>query len=74
MGIVVEAVEAFCGKPAEKESTVRSGGNEIVVPAARLWQPITWYRFGLPLVFGHIIGRGVLIFNWTRRLLWTSRS
>ena len=72
--IVVEAVEAFSGKKVAKDSTVRRGGNEIVVPAARLWQPLTWYRFGLPLVFGHLIGRGVLIFNWTRRLLWTSRS
>lgn len=73
-GIVAEAVGAFIGKPLTEESAVKREGNEIVVPAARLWQPLTWYRFGLPLVFGHLIGRGVLIFNWTRRLLWTSRS
>lgn len=74
VGILVEAVEAFSGRPVERESVVRRGGNEIVVPAARLWQPITWYRFGLPLVFGHLIGRGVLIFNWTRGLFRRSRS
>ncbi|KFY24676.1 hypothetical protein V493_05100 [Pseudogymnoascus sp. VKM F-4281 (FW-2241)] len=73
VGIVVEAVEAFSGKPVEKELRVRRGGNEMV-PAVRFWQPLTWYRFGLPLLFGHLIGRGVLIFRWTRRLLWTSRS
>lgn len=72
--IVAEAVGAFIGKPLTEGSTVKRQGNEIVVPGARLWQPLTWYRFGLPLVFGHLIGRGVLIFNWTRRLLWTSRS
>ncbi|KFY73315.1 hypothetical protein V499_06608 [Pseudogymnoascus sp. VKM F-103] len=74
VGIVVEAVEAFSGKTVERELVVRGGGNEIAVPAARLWQPITWYRFGLPLVFGHLIGRGVLIFNWTRGLFRRSRS
>ncbi|OBT97160.2 hypothetical protein VE01_04860 [Pseudogymnoascus verrucosus] len=74
VGIVVEAVEAFSGRTVERELVVRGGGNEIVVPAARLWQPITWYRFGLPLVFGHLIGRGVLIFNWTRGLFRRSRS
>ncbi|OBT73992.1 hypothetical protein VF21_06013 [Pseudogymnoascus sp. 05NY08] len=74
VGILVEAVEAFSGKLVERELVVRRGGNEIVVPAARLWQPITWYRFGLPLVFGHLIGRGVLIFNWTRGLFRRSRS
>ncbi|KAL5348094.1 hypothetical protein ACLOAV_006574 [Pseudogymnoascus australis] len=73
VGILVEAVEAFSGKSVVKESTAKKGSNEVVVPAARLWQPITWYRFGLPLVFGHLLGRGVLIFNWTRRLLWTTR-
>ncbi|OBT84653.1 hypothetical protein VE02_07056 [Pseudogymnoascus sp. 03VT05] len=74
VGILVEAVEAFSGKPVERESVVRREGNESVVPAARLWQPITWYRFGLPLVFGHLIGRGVLIFNWTRGLFRRLRS
>ncbi|OBT56729.1 hypothetical protein VE04_03902 [Pseudogymnoascus sp. 24MN13] len=49
VGIVVEAVEAFSGRTVARELVVRGGGNEIVVPAARLWQPITWYRFGLPL-------------------------
>jgi pimeloyl-ACP methyl ester carboxylesterase len=74
VGILVEAVEAFSGRSVERGLVVRRGGNEIVVPAARLWQPITWYRFGLPLVFGHLIGRGVLIFNWTRGLFRRSRS
>jgi pimeloyl-ACP methyl ester carboxylesterase len=72
VGIVVEAVGAFMGKSVEKESTMSGRGNEIVVPAARLWQPLTWYRFGLPLIFGHILGRSVLIFKWGRGL-WASR-
>jgi pimeloyl-ACP methyl ester carboxylesterase len=70
VGFVVDAVEAFTGESvANKPARVR--GDEAAVPAARLWQPLTWYRFGLPLMFGRVLGRGVLIFNWSRRL-WRS--
>jgi pimeloyl-ACP methyl ester carboxylesterase len=69
--IVVEAVGAFTGKPVENTSTTTGRGNAIILPAARLWQPVTWYRYGLPLIFGHIIGRGVLFFGWSQRL-WRS--
>jgi pimeloyl-ACP methyl ester carboxylesterase len=72
VGIVLEAVGAFRGNSVENEPTIRGRGNETVVPEARLWQPLTWYRFGLPLVFGHILGRSILVFGWGRRL-WRSR-
>jgi len=69
VGIVLEAVEAFSGKPVE-HAPVKSGhGSDITVPAVRLWQPLTWYRFGLPLAFGHILGRCYLVFRWGKRLL-----
>ncbi|KAK4152709.1 Alpha/beta hydrolase family-domain-containing protein [Chaetomidium leptoderma] len=72
-GIIWEAVERFTGKPPVEGAPARRGqSNQVTVPAARLWQPLTWYRFGLPLVFGHLVGRGVLIFGWCRRL-WSSR-
>jgi pimeloyl-ACP methyl ester carboxylesterase len=67
--IVLEALEAFTGKSGD-EST--SGRDEVIArPQARLWQPLTWFRFGLPLVLGHIFGRGYLLFTWGRRL-WRS--
>lgn len=69
--IVLKAVEAFTGKSVENEPTMRVRGNEAAVPEARLWQPLSWYRFGLPLVFGHILGRCILAFGWSRRL-WRS--
>jgi hypothetical protein len=47
-------------------------GEVVVVPAARLWQPGTWWRFGLPLALGHVIGKCVLVFLWGRRL-WRGR-
>lgn len=70
--IVVEAVEACTGKSLENGMPGSGQSNEITVPTARLWQPITWYRFGLPLVFGRFLGRCILAFNWGRRL-WRSR-
>lgn len=72
-GIVVEAVEAFTGRPVEEQALTRRGqGGEVTVPAARLWQPLTWYRFGLPLALGHVLGRCYMIFRGIRGF-WGSK-
>lgn len=42
------------------------------LPEVRLWQPISWVKFGLPLRFAHVLGWGVLAFHWARRL-WGSK-
>jgi pimeloyl-ACP methyl ester carboxylesterase len=68
--IILEAVEAFTGKQVEDEYT-RARGDAITVPTVRLWQPFTLFKFGLPLAFGHVLGRCVLLFTWGRRL-WRS--
>lgn len=73
VGIMLEALEAFTGKSVRNALTTRRGDKLVTVPAARLWQPLTWYKFGLPLVLGHIAGRSVLIFGWFRRLFGFSR-
>jgi pimeloyl-ACP methyl ester carboxylesterase len=67
--IVLEAVEAFSGM---KVGTRRELGNEVIVPHVRILQPLTWYRFGLPMLFGRSIGRGILVFRWFRGL-WNYR-
>ncbi|RFU75746.1 pyrethroid hydrolase [Trichoderma arundinaceum] len=67
--IMVEAVEAFTGKPVEDATAKRGRDNGIILPEARLWQPFTWVKFGLPLIFGRIMGKCVLLFTWSRRLL-----
>ncbi|KAL1882565.1 hypothetical protein Plec18167_002981 [Paecilomyces lecythidis] len=54
--IILEAVEAFTGKPKGVESTTSEGGHAIVVARTTLSQPFTWFKFGLPLVMGHVIG------------------
>ncbi|RDW78673.1 alpha/beta hydrolase [Aspergillus mulundensis] len=88
VGVVVEAVEAFTGlanvKQTEAEAEADSGtvsagpkgrsyeGDGVVVPSPRLWRPLTWVKFGVPLVFGRLVGTGIVAFTWGRRL-WRSR-
>ncbi|RFU27538.1 hypothetical protein B7463_g8803, partial [Scytalidium lignicola] len=71
VGLIIKAVEAFTGKLLENKLTISGQTKKITVPEARLWHPLTWYRFGLPLVFGHVVGRGILAFGWGKRL-WRS--
>ncbi|KAL4811849.1 alpha/beta-hydrolase [Aspergillus spinulosporus] len=87
VSVVVEAVEAFTAQSTvrvrgtEVESGTistgleghRYGGGEMVfVPSPTLWRPFTWLKFGIPLGVGHLLGRGIVIFTWGRRL-WRSR-
>jgi len=69
--IIFEAVEAFTEKSKGSKSTVSRRDDAIAVPAVTLWQPFTWFRFGLPLAFGHVLGRSILLFTWGRKL-WRS--
>lgn len=72
VSIILEAVEEFTGKSRGDESTMSGRGAAIAVPKATLWQPFTWFGFGLPLALGHVIGRCILLFSWGRGL-WRSR-
>jgi pimeloyl-ACP methyl ester carboxylesterase len=68
--IILEAVEDFSGGKVVADEAVGSGkDNEIVVPAVRLWSLSTWYKFGLPLGFGHVIGRCIIVIRSIKRLL-----
>lgn len=78
VGIVLEAVEAFCMKAGGVELVMggrlgNNNGNAVTVVEASLWQPGTWFKYGIPLVLGNVIGKCVLLFTWGRRL-WRSRS
>lgn len=70
--IILEAVGAFTGKSGGNESTMSGRGDVIALPKATLWQPFTWFRFGLPLALGHVLGKCILLFTWGRRL-WRFR-
>lgn len=71
VSIMIEAVEAFIGKPGIYSPTC-GRAQAIAVPKAAFWQPSTWLRFALPLAFGRVVGRCILLFSWGRRL-WRSR-
>lgn len=65
--IITEAVAAFTGKVPNMARVRDTPLNEIAVPEMTLLQPSTWLRYGLPLVFGTIIGKGVSAFGWLSR-------
>jgi len=69
--IIAEAVAAFTGKAPNKSDVRNQQLNEIAVPETKIWQPSTWFSYGIPLVLGTIIGKGVSAFGWCRRL-WIS--
>lgn len=65
--IIVDAVECFNGQ-ARDVSKAKAVQNKLIsLPAVRLWQPTTWFRFGIPLGLGRAVGWGVAGFLWTRR-------
>jgi pimeloyl-ACP methyl ester carboxylesterase len=67
--IILEAVDAFTHPRSNKPTLAVDGGdNAIVVPSIALFKPLTWFKFGLPMAFGRLLGRSILLFNWVRRL------
>ncbi|KAF7181447.1 hypothetical protein CNMCM7691_000665 [Aspergillus felis] len=67
--IILEAVDAFThSRSDESKSAVNGAENAIVVPGASLSKPLTWFKFGLPMAFGRVLGRCILLFGWVRRL------
>lgn len=70
--IMLEAVDSMCEGSEGERLEVLEGGAVIVVPKATVWQPFTWLKFGLPLAFGHVVGRCILLFTGAR-WLWRSR-
>ncbi|KAF5001107.1 hypothetical protein FGRMN_1301 [Fusarium graminum] len=61
--IFLQAYQNFTGE--EVDGTLR--GPETVeanLPVARLWQPTTWYKFGLPLGVGSLVGWTILGWLW----------
>lgn len=68
VGILIEALTAFTGQSVEQSLAGGVRKDAIIVPTAKAWHPYTWFKFGLPLAFGHVIGRCYLMFSWGRRL------
>jgi pimeloyl-ACP methyl ester carboxylesterase len=78
--VIAEAIGGFVGRKLVRynsgstDSTSEGGQQRTVVtvPGARFWQPFSWLKFGLPLAFGHLLGRGILLFGWGRGV-WRTR-
>lgn len=68
--IILDAVEAFTGREvvAVAKGGLSKRGSDALLPAVRFWQPLTWLRYGLPLGFGHVVGKGLLAYRWLRSM------
>jgi pimeloyl-ACP methyl ester carboxylesterase len=66
VGILREAVTTFMGRSAGRRISDAVIRANVVVPTVKLLQPFTWFKFGLPLAFGRVLGRAYLTFNWFR--------
>ncbi|KAF9888570.1 hypothetical protein FE257_008502 [Aspergillus nanangensis] len=65
--IMLEAIDAFTGKEPGSEPTLGLGSEVVTVPKAVLWRPFSWFKYGIPLAFGHVVGRMILLFRWGKR-------
>lgn len=69
VGIILEAVDAFTHSTRDKSKlSIGGADNVIVVPRATLLKPLTWFSFGLPMAFGRVLGRCILLYGWGKRL------
>lgn len=72
--LVREAVESMTGNVEQSERLSKEYRRKTLqYPAVRIREPTTWFRFGIPLIFGHLIGRCINFYGWVRGL-WTVRS
>jgi len=65
-----EAIMAFSDIPTQSIATASERKSIAALPQPRLWQPLSWFKFGLPLGFGYLLGRiihlGSKIRSWWR--------
>lgn len=71
--IMLQAINAFTENSTGERFQVPGGDAVVVLPRATVWQPSTWFKFGLPLALGHVVGSCILLFT-RARWLWRSRS
>lgn len=79
--ILLEAVDDVCDSAKtirEVRDSSRDGAlttREMVaqIPGVQLLSPFSWFRFGLPLTIGHVLGWGIAGFLSMRRV-WNGRA
>lgn len=66
--IVLQAFEAFTGKRADGTPEILELAIKPFIPTVSPWQPITWFRYGLPLVVGSLVGFTILLYRKVKSL------
>ncbi|PVI04332.1 alpha/beta-hydrolase [Periconia macrospinosa] len=64
VGVICAAIEGGGTGDAE----VLKMGREVWAPRVRLGSPGSWFQYGVPLAFGMVIGKAVLIFEWCKKV------
>lgn len=68
--IILEAISVFSGGSTSGASLTQpamsAGQTKVIVPAARLLSPVSWIRYGLPLLLGRAVGSCISAFAWLR--------
>ncbi|KAJ8118892.1 hypothetical protein OPT61_g220 [Boeremia exigua] len=59
--MMLEAVGGFAARP-KSQLVSRSQKKEVFLPAVKLLHPLSWVKYGLPLMFGRAIGWGVSLY------------
>lgn len=62
--IKLDAIAALTKGAARDDSALSESRDSVIaVPKAKSWQPLTCLGFRIPLAFGHVIGRWIILFG-----------
>ncbi len=73
VAILLDAVSDFIGEPVVAEGLEDAESRENIIAPSLTWRPSSCLSYGLPLAFGHLLGRCVLLF-YSARNLWRSAA
>jgi pimeloyl-ACP methyl ester carboxylesterase len=71
--IMLQAFQSFTGTRADGTSETLELANKRYIPLVSPWRPTTWFRYGLPLVVGSLVGWTILSYRKSKSL-WNLQS
>ena len=71
--IMLQAFQSFTGTRPDGTPETLELTNKRLIPLVNPWQPATWFRYGLPLLFGNCVGWTILSYRKVKSL-WYSKS
>jgi hypothetical protein len=66
--IMLQAFRSFTGTGPYGTLERLELANKILIPVVSPWQPATWVRYGLPLLFGGLVGWTILLYRKVKDL------